>query len=228
MSDTHLPARRSAGRPRRLTLEAVVDAAAGLGIDRIEMTAVAERLGIGVATLYGYVDGRDHLVRLVADRVSRRDDIVDRGQSWQDAVREHAAKIFEIYAAWPELVTQTMAATVSNQVETAPMEGFLALLLDRGLSPQDAIGLFYETNQIVIGAAIGLAYRRALDAKLGGYAAMLRGVLAQHPDEALPALRACAAAADTPAPIGDYHPTLERVIAAHEARLAARSLTPET
>src|SRR5687768_11814749 len=96
--------RKAAGRPRRITLDAVIEAACELGIDSFEMTSVAERLGIGVATLYGYVEHREHLVRLAAARCARREQILDRGQSWQDVLREHAAITFEIYQSWPQLV----------------------------------------------------------------------------------------------------------------------------
>jgi hypothetical protein len=214
--------RRAAGRPRRITLDAIIDAACELGIDTFEMTAVAERLGIGVATLYGYVQHRDHLVRLAATRLSRRERIADRGQSWQDVIREHAAAIFEVYGASPQLVGQTMTGTVGAHVEIAPMEGLLALLIDRGLEPKHAMNLVYEVNQIVIGAAVGLAYRRSLEARAGSYGGVVNGVLADHGPEDLPALRRCLQENPDPEVIGDYRPTLERVLAAHETQMAAQ------
>jgi len=213
--------KRAAGRPRRITLDAIIDAACELGIDSFEMTGVAERLGIGVATLYGYVQHRDHLVRLAATRLSRRERIADRGQSWQDIIREHAAATFEIYDASPQLIGQTMTGAIGAHVEILPMEGLLALLIDRGLTPKHAMNLVYEVNQIVIGAAVGLAYRRSLEARAGSYAGVVAPVLADHGPDELPALRRCLEETGDPEVIGDYRPTLERVLAAHETLLAA-------
>lgn len=206
------------GRPRRITLDAVIAAAAELGLHKIEMTAVAERLGIGVATLYGYVDSREHLVRLVAEHCSRRELLTDRGQSWQDVLREHAATSFQIYQAHPHLIEQMLHASVSTHVEGVLMDGLLAVLIARGISPEDALSLYYEVNQIVVGASVGLAYRRALDQRMGGFGGMIGNVLEEAAANALPALRACAEAGE-PASLGAYGPTLERVLAAHEARM---------
>jgi AcrR family transcriptional regulator len=221
-------AKRPAGRPRRLTLEAIVEAACEIGIDRIEMTALAERLGIGAATLYGYVQSRDHLVRLAAARLGRHERIVDRGQSWQDALREHAAITFEIYQAWPQLIGQMLNGTVSTHVESSSLESLLAILIDRGVDPADGLGLFYEVNQAVVGAAVGLAYRRALDSLMGGYEAMVEGVLADHMPDERPALRRCFEASRTPTTLGEYAPAVDRILAAHETRMAQAAAAPAT
>jgi AcrR family transcriptional regulator len=201
-----------------MTLDAVIAAAAELGLNRIEMTAVAERLGIGVATLYGYVESREHLVRLVAEHCSRREIVADRGQSWQDVLREHAATSFKIYQAHPHLIEQMLHAAVITHVEGGVMDGLLSVLIARGIRPADALSLYYEVNQIVVGAAVGLAYRRALETRLGGYATMIAAVLDGTTANELPALRACADAGE-PASLGAYEPTLERVLAAHEMRM---------
>jgi hypothetical protein len=214
--------RRAAGRPRRITLDAVIEAACDLGVDSFEMTSVAERLGIGVATLYGYVQHRDHLVRLAAARCSRREQIVDRGQTWQEVVREHAAVTFEIYLNWPQLVAQTMSATVGSHIEVIAMEGMLALLIDRGVAPEDAVNLYYGVNQVVIGAAVGAAYLKAIEAREGSYDALVNRMLEGVDDDEAPAIRQCSATPGPPSVIGDYHAILEAMIAAQEARLAAR------
>jgi hypothetical protein len=215
--------RRSAGRPRRITLDAVIDAACELGVDRFEMTSVAERLGIGVATLYGYVEHRDHLVRLAAARCARREQIIDRGQSWQDALREHAAISFEIYQTWPQLIAQTMSATVGSHVEVIAMEGVLALLIDRGVEPRDALSLYYEVNQIVIGAAVGVAYLRSVEEREGSYDALVGRMVEGADDDELPAIRRSTATPGPPAVIGDYRVTLERILSTHEGRMTRRS-----
>jgi AcrR family transcriptional regulator len=213
--------RKAAGRPRRSTLDAVIEAACELGVDSFEMTTVAERLGIGVATLYGYVEHRDHLVRLAAARCARREQIVDRGQSWQDVLRGHAAITFDIYQNWPQLVAQTMSATVGSHVEVAALEGVLALLIDRGLAPEDAANLYYGVNQIVVGAAVGVAYLKAIEAREGSYDALVERMIDERGEDALPAIRKCSVVPGAPTAIGDYRTVLEAMLSAQEAKLAA-------
>lgn len=224
MAETSSKARpkKAAGRPRRITLDAVVEAACDLGIDSFEMTSVAERLGIGVATLYGYVQHRDHLVRLAAARCARREQIVDRGQSWQDVVREHASVTFEIYVNWPQLVAQTMSATVGSHTEVIAMEGVLALLIDRGVPPEDAANLYYGVNQIVIGAAVGVAYMRAIEAREGSYDALVERLIGDRDPAETPAIRACSARPGPPSAIGDYHTVLEALLRTQEAKRTER------
>jgi AcrR family transcriptional regulator len=201
-----------------MTLDAVIDAGCEIGLDRIEMVAVAERLGVGVGTLYRYVRDRQHLVALVAARCSRRARIVDVGQAWQDAVRESAAAVFDVYRASPQLVGHVMSGAVSDEAEIVIAEEFLALLVDRGFAPGDALTLYRIVQQIVIGAVVADGYRRVLEARHGDYAGMVRDVAEAEGDGALPHLTAAMRAGEEAA-VGVYRPGLELVIAAYEARL---------
>jgi len=210
------------GRPRRMTLDAVVDAASELGAERVEMTSVAERLGVGVATLYRYVRDRDHLVRLVTARRSRHEKISDRGQSWQDALREHAAIVFEMYRAWPQLIGHITTASIDDEADTSNAEGLITILVDRGFTPADALNLYYEIHAVVLGAAVGWAYRQALDTRTGGYEAMVRHAAAARGREELPTLLLAIETGGVPTALGDYRTPLERIIAAHEAQRRPR------
>ena len=87
---TALAGKRAVGRPRRLTLDAIVDAACLVGIERLEMCTVAQQLNTGVATLYGYVRGRDHLLELVAERMASRAISDNYGGTWQEVLHGHA------------------------------------------------------------------------------------------------------------------------------------------
>lgn len=69
-----VPARR--GPRQRLTVDDVVDAAIGLADEQdlaaVSMRSLAQRLGLGAMSLYGYVPGRSELVALMADQVLGR------------------------------------------------------------------------------------------------------------------------------------------------------------
>ncbi len=187
--------KRTVGRPRRLTLEAVVDAACEVGIANLEMGLVAEKLNTGVATLYGYVRGREHLLELVAQRLVGQALIKDEGQSWQEILREHAAITYRLFRSLPQLITNLMAKEPEQHSYDYSAK-ILTMLESRGLPVALAVNAYVEVNQVVIGAAVSMMRREAL-AKL---------VEDDHCDP-LPAI------------LGDYRITLERIISGYEVDL---------
>jgi AcrR family transcriptional regulator len=216
-------ATRRPGRPRRVTLEAVIDAACAFGIDQIEMGPIAERLGVGVGTLYRYVRDREHLIELVAARRSRREGVVDRGQSWQDVLRESAASAFEVFTRTPELITHVMAASIADETDPQTTERLLKLLVDRGFDPVDALNLYQQVHQLVAGAVVGHVFKRALEAKFGGYGGLVRHVAGILGPDQTPMLCGAIEAGGEPPTIGDYRPTLELILAEYERRQRAKS-----
>ena len=216
-----MPARRGAGRPPRLTLKQVVDAACEIGLDKVDMVSVARKLGIGVATLYGYVEGRDHLIRLAAQRLAGRSGIEDEGQSWQDALREHASRSFATYRATPQLIRQLMSGQLGDMADSGHADALLALLLDRGLSPERALTIFLQANQLVIGAAVGAAYAQSMADSAGSERDYIAQDRAKSDEKGYKALSRCLEAGNLFDIAGDYGSALERLIAANEAEMAA-------
>jgi AcrR family transcriptional regulator len=181
--------KRTSGRPRTLTLDAILDAACEIGLDRIDMALVAARLGTGVATLYGYVDSKNHLVHLAAERLRGRDRIEDRGQSWQDVLRDHAAMLFALLCEWPRLVQHMMDGEVGDVSDLENADAVLKLLVGRGLPAKKSLALYYAVNQLVIGAVVGSRYRQALAQAAGGEAALGRDLRERAKGRGLRALR---------------------------------------
>ncbi|KFG91024.1 Regulatory protein, TetR [Sphingobium herbicidovorans NBRC 16415] len=190
-------AKRTVGRPRRLTLEAIVDAACEVGIAKLEMSLVAERLNTGVATLYGYVRGRDHLLELVAQRLVGQALIKDEGQSWQNILREHATITYRLFRSLPHLITNLMGKEPEKH-SFDYSRAVLALIESRGVPETAAVNAYIEINQVVIGAAISMMRREALEN-------------VSIDDEGRRVL--------LPELLGDYRPTLERIIAGYQAEL---------
>lgn len=189
--------RKSVGRPRRLTLDAIVDAACEVGVANLEMSLVAERLSTGVGTLYGYVRGRDHLLQLVTERLAGQSQIGDHGQSWQDILREHAALSHRLFQSAPSLITNLMGGEPDRQ-SLDYFQNIQAMLVERGVPANLATNAYIEINHVVIGAAVALVRRKALnkaDLNARGFSAALPDVM------------------------GDYRPTLERIIAGYEQML---------
>ena len=192
------PAKRGVGRPRRLTLDAIVDAACVVGIERLEMCLVAQQLNTPVATLYGYVRGRDHLLELVAERMASRAMADTGGGTWQEVLRGHAALCFAMFSSKPEMIGSLVGGESSDR-ELTYATNVIAMLENRGLPRDQAIDLYVETNQAVIGAAVMLARREIL----------ARTEVDAHGDPIA-----------LPASLGDYRPTLERIVRDCEEALA--------
>lgn len=193
-----LASKRAVGRPRRLTLDAIVEAACAVGIERLEMCSVAQQLNTGVATLYGYVRGRDHLLELVAERMASRAMADTYGGTWQEVLRGHAALCFAMFNSRPEMIGNLIGGQKSDR-EVAYAANVIAMLEKRGLAREQALDLYVEANQAVIGAAVMLVRRKIL-ANAG----------IDERGDVIP----------LPPGLGDYRPTLDRIVRDYEDRLA--------
>jgi len=169
-----------------------------VGIERLEMCSVAQQLNTGVATLYGYVRGRDHLLELVAERMASRAIVDNYGGTWQEVLRGHAALCFAMFNSKPEMIGNLIGDEKSDR-EVTYAANVIAMLKKRGLSHEQALDLYVETNQAVIGAAVMLVRRKIL---------AHAGIDNDGNAIALPLA------------MGDYRPTLERIVRDYEACLA--------
>ncbi|HEX5097651.1 MAG TPA: helix-turn-helix domain-containing protein, partial [Acidimicrobiia bacterium] len=99
--------RRKVGRPARLDRDMIAKAAHEVGLDRVTMKAVADRLGVSVPGLYHHIEGRDDLMRLAAEYSASRIPLpVDRGQHWAAWLLEWAQYSHDAFVAQPELLGQ--------------------------------------------------------------------------------------------------------------------------
>lgn len=221
MPDSKSPRRQ--GRPRVLTLEQVLDAACQLGLERLDMSSLAQKLNVGIATLYNYVDDREHLLRLVAIRLSSLNMVDDHGQSWEDALREYAAMTFSSYRQWPQLLTHQANGLVGDPTASRTTNIILELLTSRGLGPADALELWMQANQLVAGAALAATCYGKLCDHAGGELQLTQKFETACLDHDLSALNRCLKAANLYDVASDYRPGLERLITAMQHRFAART-----
>lgn len=194
-----LSGKRAVGRPRRLSLDAIVDAACVVGIEQLEMCSVAQQLKTGVATLYGYVRGRDHLLELVAERMASRAIPDNYGGRWQEVLLGHAALCFAMFNSKPEMIGNLIGGEKTDR-EVNYATNIIAMLEKRGLSRELALNLYVEANQAVIGAAVMLVRREILAS----------AEVDEHGN-----------AITLPPGLGDYRPTLDRIVRDYEALVDA-------
>jgi AcrR family transcriptional regulator len=203
---------RGVGRPRRLTLDALLDAAAELGEDAVTMKRLSEHLGVGVATLYRYVPDRDALLRLLAGRRSYRKPPRDEGQGWQHLVLGYADSIHSSLTSQPGLLRAYLDGTLTAELEAEFVDSFLAALVGHGFTPEAALQLYRDMALIVTGASVVEVHRAALQARGESFAQHVQAALRQHDSEELPLLRQVHHRYADDRARGDWQRTLRRVL----------------
>ena len=179
---------RAAGRPRTLILNDVLNAAVEIGLESLSMTALAARLGVGIATLYTYVGGVEELKRLVAVRQARRPLIEDRGQHWSAIVEEHVRAIYEVFANEPTLITQFVEGGLGAEGLVDELERFLALMTRAGFDVPLAMQVYRMTGWVALGAAAAASNARGLEARGLSPARTIRRSFAEHDPASVPLL----------------------------------------
>lgn len=186
------PVARQAGRPRSLTLDRLLDTAIELGLADLNMKDLAARLGVGIATLYRYVENREALIRLAAGRQATRAAPVDHGQPWREIVCDYAAALFSSVGQQPSLILEFVEARWGIAVELEFVDSFLGALVRRGFTPAEAMELYRAMAKIVLGAAVASGHFAALRARGTTQGRELRQALGAWDADELPDLRASA------------------------------------
>jgi AcrR family transcriptional regulator len=161
MSDTSVPTaaltRKPRGRPRRLSLDQLVNAGIELGLEHLSIGSLAAKLGVRVSTIYTYVDSVDELRRLVTAGLSKTELMKDLGQPWPDIVRRIAGSNFELLSKEPHLLIQIISGALEPRGAFAEVDAFLAQLNRRGFTEEEAFALYRAASWISTGAAMASA-----------------------------------------------------------------------
>jgi AcrR family transcriptional regulator len=148
-----------------LTTEKVIDAAIEIGIDGLTMAAVAKKLGVRITVLYGYVRGREDLLRLAVARTSQHFDLpADTGQLWPMYVASHAVALFSLLTGPGQLMSQFASGGLGPEVEIDRAELWLEALTSRGFTAAAALLLQRQMGEIVLGGAMTALQTRSVDA----------------------------------------------------------------
>lgn len=95
-----LDAAGSRGPRRGMRLEDILDAAIELadaeGVAALSMARVAKRLGFTTMSLYRYVESKDELLELTADRVLGAPPVIASGLSWRDGLAAWAGALYDV------------------------------------------------------------------------------------------------------------------------------------
>lgn len=142
------------GRPARISRAAIADAAHEIGLEDLTLKAVADRLGVGVPSLYHHIGGRDELLQLAAEHAVRRLHLPeDHGQHWAEWLLEWARYNRDAFVEQPALLAQFLEGAISPEVVRHHAEQIRAVLERQGFDEDDA----HEAYQLVSTCALGEA-----------------------------------------------------------------------
>ncbi len=153
---------KPAGRPPRLTVDAVVAAAVALadaeGLTALSMARVARALDVGTMTLYTYVPSRSELIDLMVDDVMGARALPgpgdERPAGWRAQVELYAERTRAMYRAHPWLCHVTTVRPPIGPGMLAEREYVLAAVAGLGLPPARA-----NTAAVAVMAFVGAAAR---------------------------------------------------------------------
>jgi len=155
--------KRRIGRPRRLTIEQIVDAALAIGINKMTMQEVADHLGVGKPLLYNYVSSREELARMARAQATRKVGMPeDTGQCWATWILQYAAAVFDILTAEGDLLEAWIEGGSQPAVDVGSVIMWVEVLGRRGFSGTEALQLRSAVSHLVIGAAAANKHRLAL------------------------------------------------------------------
>lgn len=178
--------RRTVGRPPAVTLDQILDAATEIGLTEVTPRRVAQKLGVGTATLYRYVSGRDELVRLAAFRLALRQRQPAWGQTtalhWSEVVLSYADSLREVFLGEPQLISELLAGRLGPEAEMVFLEPFLSRLSACGVTVTEGMRLHNAVAMLAIGAAAGAIGVRAAGGTTQAVAAMQRAMDRQDED----------------------------------------------
>jgi AcrR family transcriptional regulator len=143
-----------------LTRETIAQQAADLilehGLERLTMRRVAEALGAGTMTLYGYFRDKDELLDAVIDLHSSRLEIPRSSGPWKARMRTLMLALHQQLVEHPFLVVLRLRRPLASPGAFRWTEAGLEILTDAGLSPAEAARAFRPLFIYTFGHAIFL------------------------------------------------------------------------
>jgi AcrR family transcriptional regulator len=205
------------GRPARISREAIAEAANEIGLSDLTLRAVADRLGVSIASLYHHVDGKDDLLRLAAEHAAARHRLPeDHGQHWAVWLLEWALHNRNSFVAEPALLGQYLDGAISTEVIAESTEAMLGPMVAHGFSEAEAMNAYQLVTACALGSAVN-AIRELRAAEAGrGERGEMAAVLAERTDD-LPHLRALLADL-TVRPLDSFESRVTTVLAGIAAR----------
>jgi AcrR family transcriptional regulator len=149
------PGERDVAVPK-VKLEALVDAAADIasadGIDAVTMRRLAERCGVGVMTIYGYVRSKEELLAVLADRYLAEIELPDPTMRWQDQLVALYRSLREVMLKHPTLAPIIANQRLDRRSAYRGAEVVCAALRATGMRDREVITSFATLTSFTVGS----------------------------------------------------------------------------
>lgn len=144
------------GRPPRVSVPAIIQAALEIGLEQASLKQIAEKLGVAPATLYRHVRNRNELLRLAAFELTLARRLPSgNAEHWSELATRYAETLFESFIAEPQLMSELLKGRLGPEAEVDLLEQFLASLQPHGFSAEQGVRLFHSIGTLMLGAAAG-------------------------------------------------------------------------
>jgi AcrR family transcriptional regulator len=150
--------RSSPPTAERLTLEAIVDAAAELvardGFDGLSMRKLAQHCDVGAMTLYGYVATKDELLAALADRFLSEVRLPrPAAGNWEEQVASVFRSVRRVFLQHPELTRIVAERRADGMAAYRGAEIVFRALRTAGLSDPQIVSAFGALTSFTVGSA---------------------------------------------------------------------------
>jgi AcrR family transcriptional regulator len=170
-----------------LTRDSIAAAALDLldreGLDSLSMRRLADELGVGTMTLYGYFASKDELLDAVMDASIVEAGALPRGGSWRERAIELARAIRANLERHPALVQIRLQRPLTRPRQFVWTEAVLAALVESGL-PRDEAARAFRTIFTYVFGFVAFSPTAAADESRAG----LRAALTSLPPADYPVL----------------------------------------
>jgi AcrR family transcriptional regulator len=204
--------RRRRGRPPKLSVESILDAALALldreGTDALTMRRLGSELGVEAMSLYRHVADRDALLEALADRLAAEIARREVSGDWADALRGLAGDLRALAHRHPAAFTLVGTRVLSTPHVLGPIEDVLASLRAGGFTPARAIFAYRLLATYARGYAL---------AEIDGFA------IEVGPAERLPAVRSLSRRLASEPSESSFRAGLETILAGLRAEREAQA-----
>ncbi|HEX2086156.1 MAG TPA: TetR/AcrR family transcriptional regulator C-terminal domain-containing protein [Solirubrobacteraceae bacterium] len=218
------PPREAAARERRgLARDDIARAALDLldeeGVDALSMRRLADRLGVGTMTLYGYFRSKDELLDAAVSEAAEDFVFTMPDGSLREKLRAHQQAARRLLARHPVIAQLRARQPVVQPAMFRITEGAMQILLEAGFPPDEAARVFRVLFVQVVGDAL---FNR--DEPTAESRRRVRAALLSLPEEEFPAVTRAAdgIAASTGGP-EQFDYAMELILDGVEARAARHS-----
>jgi AcrR family transcriptional regulator len=167
-----------------LTRQSIVAGAIALiereGPDALSMRRLGGRLGVQGMALYHHFSSRDELLAAIADELMQPLHQLELTENWQEACRRFATALRSLSAQRPATFRLVGLQPLDSRSALRPVERLLGVLVDAGIAPHRALGIYRATVSYARGYALAEATGFTVDAALPAARRRLRSLPADE------------------------------------------------